>query len=235
MHLTLSSPLPMFISLFSMSVYTQQIDFECTVYQAPLRTADIVGEKKTQLLLSLCLQSTPKTEMMSRHKDKLISESYTCCEEYKTSGEHSKKSDWSEEEGHDIMSFWRAGIWPEPGMMRNQLWGETGEELLDMDPRVPILRQRSGWKKFEDLFGKWHSHKNILCLLIVHIYLRRRKLIQKQTNKQTKKTTLSSHLKSGTLGYQQFQAEQRAQEKGTKAKLVWLSQELECVKKQRHE
>ena len=29
--------------------------------------------------------------MMSRHKDKLISESYTCCEEYKTSGEHSKK------------------------------------------------------------------------------------------------------------------------------------------------
>jgi hypothetical protein len=74
-----------------MSVYTQQIDFECTVYQAPLRTADIVGEKKTQLLLSLCLQSTPKTEMMSRHKDKLISESYTCCEEYKTSGEHSKK------------------------------------------------------------------------------------------------------------------------------------------------
>ena len=74
-----------------MSVYTQQIDFECTVYQVPLRTGDIVGEKKTQLLLSLCLQSTPKTEMMSRHEDKLISESYTCCEEYKTSREHSKK------------------------------------------------------------------------------------------------------------------------------------------------
>lgn len=81
------------------------------------------------------------------------------------------------------MSFWRAGIWPEPGMMRNQLWGETGEELLDMDPRVPILRQQSGWKKFEDLFGKWHSRKNILCLLIVHIYLRRRKLIQKKKKK----------------------------------------------------
>ena len=57
------------------------------------------------------------------------------------------------------MSFWRAGIWPEPGMMQSQLWGETGEELLDMDPRVPILRQWSGWKKFEDLLGKWHLHR----------------------------------------------------------------------------
>ena len=57
---------------------------------------------------------------------------------------------------------------------------------------------------------------------------------KKKKTKQNK-PTLSSHLQSGTLGYQQFQAEQRAQEKGTKAELVWLSQELEWVKKQRHE
>lgn len=72
--------------------------------------------------------------------------------------------------------------------------------------------------------------ENILCLL-TYVF----ETEEANTKKKKTTTTLSSHLQSGTLGYQQFQTEQRAQEKGTKAKLVWLSQDLEQVKKQGHE
>lgn len=68
--------------------------------------------------------------------------------------------------------------------------------------------------------------ENILCLLTY---------VFEMEEANEKKNNPLFTLQSGTLGYQQFQTEQRAQEKGTKAKLVWLSQDLEQVKKQGHE